>query len=290
MLTGPDVSSYQHVVDWAKVAAAGHAFAACKATEGKSYLDPTFARNWQGIKAASLVRCAYHFAHPDRNSPDIEAGWFLGHCQPQRGDLVMLDYETAPYTRSWAERWAALVGAGGITVCLYYPASQGGAFNGTPLPRWPASYGARAPKPWRFWQYTDKAAVPGVPGPCDLSYFDGTLAELHALAGLAPPQPLPDQPVHDYPEDTVRTKLISIGPLGPDGNGYNVWDPGFGRDPVPVGEPCQQGPRPEPNADNDYWLKQAQTKIRCAPEAGHLVVSVVGGPPGGTILCWVSAA
>jgi hypothetical protein len=33
-----------------------------------------------------------------------------------------------------------------------------------------------------MWQYTSSASVPGVPKPCDRSWFNGTLADLNALA------------------------------------------------------------------------------------------------------------
>ena len=58
---GVDVSRYEGVVDWKKVAAAGYRFAIIRATLGRrSYTDPTFNTNWTGAKAAGLLVSAYH--------------------------------------------------------------------------------------------------------------------------------------------------------------------------------------------------------------------------------------
>src|SRR5437868_13951686 len=63
-LQGIDVSHYQGTVTWADVRASGRRFAFCKATEGLTYTDPTFTTNWAGMRAAGLLRGAYHFGHP----------------------------------------------------------------------------------------------------------------------------------------------------------------------------------------------------------------------------------
>jgi lysozyme len=63
---GLDVSHYQGQVDWRKVATRVNGFAVVKATEGLTYTDPTFARNWAAIlKAGFSRRGAYHFLHPE---------------------------------------------------------------------------------------------------------------------------------------------------------------------------------------------------------------------------------
>src|SRR5438128_310787 len=108
MLQGPDVSSWQGFVDWPQVAASGRAFAWTKATEGAWYVNPTFAYNWSGIKAAGMVRGAYHFGRPDQSAdPAADADDFLstvGELQP--GDLLALDLEAgAGNLLDWALVW-----------------------------------------------------------------------------------------------------------------------------------------------------------------------------------------
>src|SRR6059058_3562356 len=61
---GIDVSHYQGTVSWPGVRSAGMCFAFCKATEGTTYTDPTFATNWPQMKSAGLFRGAYHYGHP----------------------------------------------------------------------------------------------------------------------------------------------------------------------------------------------------------------------------------
>lgn len=58
---GIDVSHYQGEIRWPRLPDAGVDFAYIKATEGGDYVDPTFAANWAGAKAAGVERGAYHF-------------------------------------------------------------------------------------------------------------------------------------------------------------------------------------------------------------------------------------
>ena len=67
-LRGIDVSHYQGNINWSKVATSGIKFACAKATEGITYVDPSFSANWVGMKSVGLTRCAYHFAHPKEDA------------------------------------------------------------------------------------------------------------------------------------------------------------------------------------------------------------------------------
>jgi len=103
-LSGIDVSHHQGDVDWAKVKGSGVAFAFAKATEGESYADPKFARNWEGMRAAGLVRGAYHFGRPGRD-PVAQARHFVATVGAQSGDLQLaLDLEKDD-GKSPAEVW-----------------------------------------------------------------------------------------------------------------------------------------------------------------------------------------
>ncbi len=55
------------------VEGSGRVFAFAKATDGVSYVDPTFAANWVAMKQAGLVRGAYHYfeAGMDRRAGDV---------------------------------------------------------------------------------------------------------------------------------------------------------------------------------------------------------------------------
>lgn len=202
---GPDVSSYQGRPDWGRVKRAGFYFAACKATEGLTYNDPTFARNWAGIRNAGLVRIAYHFAHADAGrSPVAEAQHFLNVVRDRGGTangIPALDIEAGNLSgakfRAWVNAWCAEVQKRWRPGLIY----TGGWFwnphgGGSPPKQWRlwvSGYVSRPPSvngfpSWTLWQYTDGKygpqphSVPGI-GACDISVFNGTAAALRSLAG-----------------------------------------------------------------------------------------------------------
>src|SRR5437016_2564578 len=97
---GIDVSNYQGVIDWRQVADSGIKFAFMKCTEGRTYFDPYFERNWKGSKDNGLYRGGYHFARPDLNSDArTESDWFYDHFTKfgplQTGDMIALDMEVS---------------------------------------------------------------------------------------------------------------------------------------------------------------------------------------------------
>lgn len=61
MPTGIDVSRWNGPIDWAQVRAAGHEWAACKATTGRTGVDRRFAENWRALRTQGFRwRAAYH--------------------------------------------------------------------------------------------------------------------------------------------------------------------------------------------------------------------------------------
>jgi GH25 family lysozyme M1 (1,4-beta-N-acetylmuramidase) len=103
---GIDVSNHQGTIDWKKVKSEGVAFAYIKATEGTGttyfhetrspslhpcyrtrltltfdtdFIDAYFSRNYIGATNNSIIRGAYHFAHPGNSSGAAQATYFLAH-------------------------------------------------------------------------------------------------------------------------------------------------------------------------------------------------------------------
>jgi lysozyme len=201
MLTaGIDVSNWQGAVDWQAVAGGGAAFAICKATEGLSYQDPWFPRNWHGTAAAGLVRGAYHFAQPDHSEAEDEAEYFVNYLEAagglEPGDLVVLDLEAGSghlgaWVRRWLEECAELVGFKPILYSGHWFMEPHGLTGDAFLAEhglWLASYGTMPLTPpswpfWALWQFTSEGYCPGVAGPCDLDVFNGTIEQLR-LYGL----------------------------------------------------------------------------------------------------------
>ncbi|KAF8638459.1 hypothetical protein AX17_002193 [Amanita inopinata Kibby_2008] len=98
---GIDVSGYQPNVDWNQVKANGISFAYIKATEGTSYISPSFDSQYTGATNAGLIRGGYHFARPDISTGADQANFFLAHGGGWSGDGITLpgalDIEYNPY-------------------------------------------------------------------------------------------------------------------------------------------------------------------------------------------------
>ena len=210
-LRGIDVSHYQGTVDWSKVASSGITFGCAKATEGLTYVDNTFKKNWAGMRAAGLTRCAYHFARP-ASSPVDQAKHFVetvnqaGGYRSSKTLQLMLDLEATDgksaadvweWTQAFISEVKALTGRPGIIYTGYYfwRDSVGNPSDNLDSPLWLAAYTKKAPSvpaawsSWTFWQYDDNGArspggpagtVPGIAGhSVDVDYFrydEATLA------------------------------------------------------------------------------------------------------------------
>jgi lysozyme len=182
-------------INWPAVKGAGISFAFAKATESTNFTDSAFATNWPEMKAAGLVRGAYHFFHSDVD-PVAQANFFLATVgKVSKGDLLVLDLEqtngqTQTTVSSRAATFLATVkSATGVTPLLYTsPAflSSFAAFGAYPL--WVANYGVNCPNvpsPWStytFWQSTGTGSLSVISGAVDLDTFNGTLAQLQAFA------------------------------------------------------------------------------------------------------------
>ena len=63
---GIDVSYWQGTINWSAVAGDGVRFAIVRISDG-SYRDTQFAANWNGARAAGLIRGAYQFFEPGQD-------------------------------------------------------------------------------------------------------------------------------------------------------------------------------------------------------------------------------
>lgn len=195
--SGIDVSHYQGTVDWQEVRQAGVEFAFAKATDGLTWTDPQFAANWPAMKAAGLLRGAYHFFEP-ADDPTEQAEFFLTTVQLAAGDLPpALDVETAggSSTALWAgvETWLQTVAAKTGVAPFLYVSPDFANDNQAPAslaayPLWIADYGT-AQQPalpigwtsWVLWQRSQSGTVSGVTGSVDLDLLNGSIAKLVAM-------------------------------------------------------------------------------------------------------------
>src|SRR5438046_1473763 len=99
MTYGIDVSHYQGVVPWPKIAAEGMKFAIAKATEPGIGTDAYLDQNLQGIANAGMLAGAYHFARG--GTPGYtQANQFIKAVGSFEGRLAALDCEAPDLTIS----------------------------------------------------------------------------------------------------------------------------------------------------------------------------------------------
>ncbi len=212
---GVDVSDGQGAIDWAQVRAANVRFGIVKATQGTYNTQSRFAAHWSGMKAAGVIRGAYHFFDPTEDGV-AQAKHFLAVMGPlSPGDLPpMLDIE-CPDGSSSCLGWSGGSGATpaaairqrmmdfinyvqsatGRMALIYtfgsYFSSNGVAttgLQGYPLNiAYPTTSNCfNVPSPWTsatMWQYSWTGSVAGIPGQVDRDRFLGDITALQAFAG-----------------------------------------------------------------------------------------------------------
>ncbi len=201
---GVDVSGYQgSSINWGSVRAAGRVFAFAKASEGTGFTDTSFTHNWPGMRAAGVLRGAYHFFRPSIDGA-AQADHFVDVINANGGlapgdlppvaDVEVSDSMSAATVISRLHAFLDRVQQRTGRVPMIYTAnffwgSYLGNPNFTQYPLWVANYGPSCPylpnawSDWKFWQDTDAAGVSGIPGGVDGDEFNGTLSDLQAWAG-----------------------------------------------------------------------------------------------------------
>lgn len=211
MTVGIDVSKWQGDVDWQLVAEGRTQFVIVKATEGRTYQDPKFKRNWEGAKKAGIPRGAYHFAHlvwkGKETDPRGGAQNFVDTVSGGTGILgelpLALDLETrkirelvdlkgAAATRKWIEEWVEefqeLTGRDPMLYLSHRGAKSLGDERGSlpDLPTWWADYGGHKSRPprrrpgWETWairQCGSNGRVGGIKGDCDINHLNPDFAK-----------------------------------------------------------------------------------------------------------------
>ncbi|OIK01787.1 hydrolase [Streptomyces sp. MUSC 14] len=205
---GHDVSSHQKHVGWQAARNNGARFAYVKATEATSYRNPYFAEQYNGSRAAGLVRGAYHFALPDSSSGTAQARYFVRHGGGWQADgwtlPPALDIEYNPYSkkrkcygltkkqmvrwiRSFSDEVRNETGRRPViyTTTQWWKLCTGnsGAFSAS-NPLWIAGHDTSGPGPlpggwqyWTFWQHATDGALPG-----DQDLFNGSTGRLRTFA------------------------------------------------------------------------------------------------------------
>lgn len=191
-----DVSSIQHedkppgqgpAINWSAVRAAGITTAIIKATQGTTYTNPWFHEDVAGALAAGLQVMAYHFA--GSGTPQAEAAYFLSVA----GHLAQcLDIETST-NATWARAFLLELNRPADELLVYGSASSLVQIHAQlPALAWPAAYGQNYPGWGVLWQFTDAAAIQGIPvSATDEDQWHGSEIQYETLFGTtAPPKEL----------------------------------------------------------------------------------------------------
>ena len=199
-LLGIDVSHYQGVIDWPKVAAAGVKFAFIKATDGATVADPMAKTNASGAAAAGLPFGFYHFWRPT-DDWRAQADFFLSvidDAAPLANAGVLpsvLDIEVGSLSEDNQGDALSWVKAAPGQIAIVYVSPSYARFNLTDpawiqYPLWSAHY-TELPQPntdkwptWMFWQRQGNGTIPGISTPVDIDWFNGSESDLQKLIAL----------------------------------------------------------------------------------------------------------
>lgn len=191
-VAGIDVSKHNGEIDFEKVAADDYQFVFIKASEGKTYQDEAFNRNYQGARDAGLKVGAYHFFRKNRTGEE-QAANLLNAVKGKELDLpLVIDLEDDWGNGATTSRETALkrvlemieiLDDKGYDVMIYTNLDGYGKYYKGMLgdhDLWLCSFTSPdilTDKPHRFQQFSHEGVVDGVKGDVDLNVWRGSKRE-----------------------------------------------------------------------------------------------------------------
>lgn len=197
-VVGVDVSNHQGEIDWPALASSGVAFAYIKATEGATFKDKSFARNWSEAEKAGIPRGAYHFftlcksaveqaenfietvPNDPKALPPVVDAEHMGPCTATLtadDHVAMLEQFLDAVEKHYGRRPIV------YTTSEFESSMLEGALAGE---RFWARNLVIPPifrrDQWLIWQYHNRGRRPGVKGDLDLNVFRGTRADFNRFA------------------------------------------------------------------------------------------------------------
>ena len=195
---GIDVSEFQGEVDWDEIEILEEKypvqFVFIRATAGNDRVDKRFKENWNGAKENKIMRGAYHYYRPNENSIE-QANLFIKTVKLQKGDLPpVLDIERLPKNQSLdslkkgLKRWLTKVESHyQVRPIIYTGERYYSDFLKEEFSEylfWIANYNFYREKiedDWLFWQFTEKASLPGIKHRVDVNIYNGDLEQLQFI-------------------------------------------------------------------------------------------------------------
>lgn len=210
IVQGIDLSHNNGPVNYNTLVSDGVSFAFCKASQGTGFIDPMFQTNYASLTNAGIMMGPYHFFEFENASAEAQADNFL-KCKvdfsrqgilPPVADIewqasnalnqYIIDNQTAcvQQIRDWLSIVAAATGRMPI---IYTNANFWHDYLGDPsgfeqYPLWIAAYQKAQPvippgwQQYAIWQFSGSGGISSVSGPVDRNKFNGTLADLKAMA------------------------------------------------------------------------------------------------------------
>ena len=191
-VAGIDVSKHNGEIDFEKVAADDYQFVFIKASEGKTYQDEAFNRNYQDARDAGLKVGAYHFFRKNRTGEE-QAANLLNVVKGKELDLpLVIDLEDDWGNGATTSRETALkrvlemieiLDDKGYDVMIYTNLDGYGKYYMGMLgdhDLWLCSFTSPdilTDKPHRFQQFSHEGVVDGVKGDVDLNVWRGSKRE-----------------------------------------------------------------------------------------------------------------
>lgn len=185
---GIDVSEWQGNINFKKVKEAGIEVVYIRSSQGFSYEDSQFEKNYEEAKKQDLKVGVYHYVTArSEEEARTQAKFFVSKVSNKEIDCKLaMDFEYFPnlsksevnkIALAFIQETEKLSGKKAVVYSDAYNASS--KFEGeiTSYPLWIAEYGVREPenngnwKNWEGFQYTDKGRVSGISGNVDRDKF-----------------------------------------------------------------------------------------------------------------------
>lgn len=186
---GIDVSHFQGDINWEEIKAHNISFAYTKATEGESFVDPKFQKNWNAMLNAGVTRGVYHFYNSGVDGKSQAEHFISTIGELKAGDLFpVIDLEQGSIQgevevdtfqkeiRIWLKTVEEKFG---VKPIIYSNEPFANQYLNHPdfaeYHLWLAEYGVTEPKTpmtwkdkgWSIWQRTEKGSIEGEIGNVD---------------------------------------------------------------------------------------------------------------------------
>jgi len=196
-LLGIDVSHYQGSINWIEVEEANVHYVMVKATEGVTYVDPLFYRNWRHLNKVKIIRGAYHFFNT-ADDPLNQAkhyyqtiGQLVNHDLPPIVDVEQLGSVSPDKLLDNLLVYLQAIEKLTKRIPIIYTNQAFGQqyLHDVRLNKyflWIAEYEGlltELPVPWRtqgwhFWQYSQQGQILGIASTVDLNHYQGSYEQL----------------------------------------------------------------------------------------------------------------